>query len=108
MKAFTPASAAEIVRHYRAKGLGHGELTDALRKHARLLYTLDPEVAADIEDARPSMLNAWLREKKWEEANRVATREWLRRRRQDPEFRAKEAVRNRAYRASRKARAASK
>jgi hypothetical protein len=51
----TSVESAEIVNHYRRKGLRYGELTDALRRHVRLLGSLDPEAAENLEDARPNV-----------------------------------------------------
>lgn len=41
--------AAEIIAHYRAKGLKGFALSQALARHQRLLEPLDPNVAQGIE-----------------------------------------------------------
>ena len=59
---------AEIVEHYRAKGLTGGKLTRALAKHARLLAPLDGGVSGELFDLqlRADGTQAHARENGWD------------------------------------------
>lgn len=92
----TSVESAEIVNHYRRKGLRYGELTDALRRHVRLLGPLDPEAADNLEEARPSVRAKGAYE---HEQPRMANgwRNWRAAVRADPARNAEYLMKQRAY-----------